>query len=85
MCRNWEGHQWALPNVTALRELMRYTYTHREDVASKGERARRDMIENFSLQKIGNELKAEFERIKSILEGNDNNIKTTRLPDHVDL
>ena len=46
---------WAKPSVDHLRALMRYVFENREEAKKKGEQARKDIIERFSLERI-NEL-----------------------------
>ena len=48
---------------------MRHAYDHKEEVLRKGERARRDMIEHYSLEKMGQKLIKELNRIDRILNG----------------
>lgn len=41
--RGWNGHKWAQPSETHLREIMRHVYLNREEVMQKGKVAREDM------------------------------------------
>lgn len=61
--RGWEGHKWAQPNVAHLRQLMRHVYTHRDEVKLKGQKARQDMIDKYSLDVMGRKLKDQFDRV----------------------
>lgn len=63
LCRGWAGHKWAQPNVTHLRLLMRHVYTHRDEVKLKGQQARLDMIQKYSLDVMGLKLKSQFDRV----------------------
>jgi len=48
-----EGHHWATPNPTVLRQHMRTVFEQGEDVSARAERARVDIIANFSLEAVG--------------------------------
>lgn len=58
----FKGHQWAEPDVNHLRALMRHVFTHREEAAEKGARAREHIASNFSYAAVAriiiNELSA---------------------------
>ena len=48
----YRGHKWAEPSVEYLRKLMRYVYENRDEAKAKGKRARQDIIENYSWEKV---------------------------------
>ena len=62
--RGWEGHYWALPDESHLRQLMRYAAENKDEVRRRGERARITMLQNYSLMKIGVLVAAQLERIQ---------------------
>lgn len=64
---NWIGHSWAEPSLNHLRELMRYAYSNPSETKKKGIQARLDIINNYSLLKIGNVVKLEIDRITDII------------------
>lgn len=71
-------------------KLMRHAYSNREEVLQKGEQARKDMIEYFSLKKMGEKLVQEFNRIDRILNKlpplpEDDEVEEMTLPNHVEL
>lgn len=54
-CREAEtfrGHQWAEPDGTHLRRLMRQVFTERAEAKAKGAFARQDIAERFSYRRI---------------------------------
>ncbi|MGC8668450.1 MAG: WavE lipopolysaccharide synthesis family protein [Chthonomonadales bacterium] len=46
------GHQWAEPDGMHLRELMRHVFTHRDEAAHRGARAREHIARNFSYSAV---------------------------------
>ncbi|MBC8462006.1 MAG: glycosyltransferase family 4 protein, partial [Deltaproteobacteria bacterium] len=46
------GHKWAQPSVEHLKKLMRYVYENRDEAKAKGKRARQDIIENYTWEKV---------------------------------
>jgi len=50
---NDEGHMWAKPSVSHLRQGMRKVYEDRAAVAAIGEAARKTMVDKYSNQVIG--------------------------------
>jgi hypothetical protein len=62
--RNWKGHKWAEPSLTALKQIMRYTYGTPEEVVSKGQKSREFILNSFSLTHMGETLVREIQRIK---------------------
>lgn len=40
--------EWAQPDLAHLRHLMRHVYTHREEAAARGQRARRDAVRQWT-------------------------------------
>lgn len=59
----WEGHRWAQPNVTHLRELLRRVHTFPEEVKLKGQRARQDIVEKYSLEAMGVVFSQQIQRV----------------------
>ncbi len=47
----------AQPNVTHLRQLMRYVFTHRAEARAKGQAARRYIKDHFSPRKVACQLR----------------------------
>jgi glycosyltransferase involved in cell wall biosynthesis len=41
------GRKFAVPNMTHLKQLMRYVYDHKEEAVQKGEKARMHIVKNF--------------------------------------
>jgi glycosyltransferase involved in cell wall biosynthesis len=64
---NWNGHLWAEPSLNHLQELMRYTYLNPIETKMKGIQARKDIIDSYSLLKMGNVVKLEIDRITNII------------------
>ena len=58
------GHLWAQPNITHLRILMREIHNNHDQAKYKGKLARNDMIEMYSLTKMGDEIQSHVERIR---------------------
>jgi len=52
-CQLYTGFNWALPNVSHLRKLMRQVYENRDESQRKGMFASKYVMENFSLAKVG--------------------------------
>jgi len=48
-----EGHMWATPNPTLLREHMRTVFMNGSEVAERAARARSDIVSKFSLEAVG--------------------------------
>lgn len=48
----FEGHFWAEPSVDKLRALMRQVMSNAEEAKAKGRKAREDMIQRFSPEKV---------------------------------
>jgi len=48
-----EGHLWASPSITHLKQQMRRVFRNRQEASQKGKQARKDITENFSLAAIG--------------------------------
>eukprot|EP00741_Cyanophora_paradoxa_P004321 tig00000792_g4195.t1 len=53
----FKGHLWAQPSVYSLREIMRWVFEHREEARGRGRRARRDVSEKYSLQRLAGALR----------------------------
>lgn len=49
--RTYAGTRWAKPSLTATRALMRYVVEHYEEAKKKAERARQDVLANYTLDK----------------------------------
>ena len=60
------GHRWAEPNVDHLRRLMRHVFTHREDAAARGARAREHIGVNFSYGAVSRILQEEVEALMAV-------------------
>jgi hypothetical protein len=52
-CPLYSGFNWALPDVTHLRQLMRHVYTNKEEAHRRGMIASQYIMDNFSLVKVG--------------------------------
>lgn len=63
ICRDWKGHFWASPDELHLRQLMRQVVMNPSEVLHKGELARIDMKQKYSLLVVGNLLGQHVERI----------------------
>eukprot|EP01038_Epipyxis_sp_PR26KG_P007191 gene7191-9809_t len=61
---NWIGHKWAQPKFNHIRSLLRYVHMNITNVMEKGEKARQDVIEFYSLEIIGKIITNEFKRIE---------------------
>ncbi|MBO8126896.1 MAG: glycosyltransferase [Firmicutes bacterium] len=48
----WQNGQWAKPSLEHLVELMRYTYENREEARKRGQKARSDVVKDYSWQKV---------------------------------
>jgi len=56
-CPYYRGFNWALPDTQHLRYLMRYVYEHQEEAKTKGMQASQDILNNYSLAKVGSIVK----------------------------
>ena len=65
------GHQWAQPNVTHLRQLMRTVYTDQATAKAKGRRAQQDMRQ-YGIPQVGAQVSARLESIKTRLKRQNN-------------
>jgi len=53
----YRGNQmWAQPDVAHGMELMRHVYGNREEAKRKGELARKNILENFTWEKVGKQM-----------------------------
>lgn len=71
VCLAVVGHKWARPSISHLRSLMRRVYEHPDEARRKGERARKDMVERFSPERVTDILVAEFTDISKIMAKED--------------
>lgn len=46
-------HEWAEPSLAHLKQLMRRAFSDRSEARAKGERARRDIVENWTIERTG--------------------------------
>ena len=60
----WAGHQWADPDETHLRMLLRRVHTTSDEARAKGAQAREDMVARFSLQALAAQVDEEVRRIR---------------------
>jgi len=58
---NWDGHNWANPDESHLRSLLRHAYENPDEVKEKGKVARNDMMK-YSLANMGQIVHDEIER-----------------------
>ncbi len=63
----WRGHKWAQPSVAHTRKLMREVYENRQEAREKGERARKEIIENFNYPTVAKKMIKRLREIRSIL------------------
>ncbi len=61
-----QGHKWAQPSLTHLRQLMREVYTHPAAARERGRRARKDMQEKFCPACVAKIVVRELARIQGI-------------------
>ncbi|KAJ9540780.1 hypothetical protein OSB04_027286 [Centaurea solstitialis] len=59
----FKGHLWAEPSVDKLRLLMRHVMNNPEEAKSKGEKARKDMIDKFSPEIVANIVSDQIQQI----------------------
>ncbi len=48
----FSGQRWAQASIEHLRSLMRHVYEDREDAATRGARARREVVARFDVSRI---------------------------------
>lgn len=58
------GFNWALPNITHLQYQMRYVYTNREEARRVGRKARKDIVEQWSIPPVMQILYKRLTKIK---------------------
>jgi len=61
---HFRGHRWAEPSVDHLKKLMRFVYTNYSEAARKGEKARRDILAEYSQEKIAKLIEKRIQDIK---------------------
>ena len=62
----FRGHKWARPNVTHMKELMRFVYENKEYVKEFiGKNAQNDMREKYCIECIGKQLKRKILEISN--------------------
>ncbi len=59
----YQGHQWAEPSVSHLRQLMRHVFENRKEARDKGEAAREHVRVHFGRQKVTRVLKDKLETL----------------------
>lgn len=59
----FQGHRWAQPSVTHLRQLMRHVVDHPDEAATKGKRARLHMHRNYSPEVLAQTVMKHMRRI----------------------
>lgn len=64
----FKGHQLVEPDREELQAAMKSVLSDRERMATLGEQARRDMVEQYSEEVFGKVLEREFWRIQDELE-----------------
>jgi len=60
---------WALPDMSHLKESLRYAYENRTSLELLGQEARKHMIERFSTENYTNILESNFVRINEKING----------------
>jgi glycosyltransferase involved in cell wall biosynthesis/SAM-dependent methyltransferase len=60
-----EGH-WAEPDLDHAAQLMREVWENRDEARARGQRAKRDIAENFSVEAVGELARARLKRIARI-------------------
>jgi glycosyltransferase involved in cell wall biosynthesis len=61
----YKGHRWAEPSVAGLKGIMRKIFSDPEQAQSRGEMARKDMLEKYSCAAIGKQLSSIIQHIQS--------------------
>jgi len=61
-------HKWAQPSVIELRRLMRHVVDHPDEAKAKGRRARQDILEKFTPDKVANIVVEHMWRIRNKLD-----------------
>lgn len=59
----YQGHRWAEPSLSHLRQLMREVFEDRKTAKEMGQRARTHLEESFTYSHIAKTLLSEFERL----------------------
>lgn len=57
---------WAEPDVEHAAELMRHVWEHPDEARTRGERARRELGEHFSLEAVGEAARSRLRRLASV-------------------
>lgn len=61
----YPGARWAAADKNSLRRMMRYVVEHPLEVKQKGNRARRDVVQNYSIKKIAQDISLRLEHCNS--------------------
>ncbi|XP_076885923.1 uncharacterized protein LOC143535596 [Bidens hawaiensis] len=59
----FKGHLWAEPSVDKLMFLMRYVMENQEEAKSKGEKARKDMVDKYSPEIVASIVSDQIQRV----------------------
>jgi glycosyltransferase involved in cell wall biosynthesis len=61
---NYQGQDWADPSEAHLRQLMRWTYEHRDEAKAKGINARQSIINHCHWKKVGTDIINELKKFQ---------------------
>lgn len=58
----YDGHYWAEPSKSDLQKKMRYVVEHQQEAKAMGKRARIELLQTYSLQKVANQVVKEINK-----------------------
>jgi glycosyltransferase involved in cell wall biosynthesis len=63
----YDGHRWAKPSITQLRTVMREIFSNPEEAKAKGKLARREILQKFSTEVVGEKVYKRLSEIEQML------------------
>jgi glycosyltransferase involved in cell wall biosynthesis len=63
-CPYYAGFRWAEPSYSHLRRLMRHVFEHQSEARAKGERASKDVLDNWTWQHGASKIISRLDSLK---------------------
>ncbi|SDN59723.1 Glycosyl transferases group 1 [Paenibacillus sp. yr247] len=60
----YSGHYWAEPSTKDTQRKMRLVFEHREEAKATGQRARRELLQKYSMQEVAKKVAKEIEKFR---------------------